>query len=165
MSIFLAILGSSVSLGPVSYWALLHREHHQNSDTKKDPHSPQDVYEESSGLLSRLLYAHMGWNYHHRAMRISPTINFHKYHQLTNDLHSYTGSAKLAAVCNLYNLWVILGILLPAVVGGLWVGSRRGDPLVAADRASGGAVRDPSMGRGDDRYLGFELERLPGGPG
>jgi stearoyl-CoA desaturase (delta-9 desaturase) len=127
MSIFLAILGSSVSLGPVSYWALLHREHHQNSDTEKDPHSPQDVYQEGSGgLVSRLLYAHMGWNYHQRAMRISPTINFHKYHQLTNDLHSHTGSAKLASICNLYNLWVALGILLPAIVGGLWVGSWMG---------------------------------------
>ena len=44
MSIFLAVLGSIPAMGPVSFWALTHREHHQYSDSKKDPHSPLDVY-------------------------------------------------------------------------------------------------------------------------
>mgnify|MGYP001165009246 CR=1 FL=1 len=130
MSIFLAILGSIPAMGPVSFWALTHREHHQHSDSKKDPHSPLNVYGENTNVFSRILYAHMGWNYHQRAVhdmvRKSATMGFNKQHQLTNDLGPRGELPKLAIVNNYYTLWVIIGILFPALVGWLWSGNGMG---------------------------------------
>ena len=38
--IFLVIVSTLIQSGPIVAWASIHRNHHKNSDTDKDPHSP-----------------------------------------------------------------------------------------------------------------------------
>jgi stearoyl-CoA desaturase (delta-9 desaturase) len=49
--VFAALGNSSVQRGPL-WWAAHHREHHQNSDTEEDPHSP---------TRHGLFWSHIGW--------------------------------------------------------------------------------------------------------
>jgi stearoyl-CoA desaturase (delta-9 desaturase) len=116
MSVMLAILASVGAMGPVFYWAHYHRRHHQHSDTEKDPHSPNDVYAGGDGLLKRLLFAHLGWGW--RGWD-PPRGSL----EVSKDLSRFTGSQAVLWVVRRYIYWVLLGILLPATVCGLWQGT------------------------------------------
>ena len=115
----LAILGSTAVMGPILFWVYYHRRHHQYSDTKKDPHSPNDVYNKKNGFFRRLLFAHFGWlklcgfgitasSHSSRFLEIQlPT-------KIAKDLFQFTGSQFVLWAGHRYNYWVLLGILLPA---------------------------------------------------
>ncbi len=116
----LSILGSMSAQGPMIYWTANHRRHHQYSDKPGDPHSPHLHGEESKwkGLITGLWHAHVGWQYHHDTPN---TAHFTK-DILKNKL--------LYSINKRYYLWVILGVLIPAVVCGLirqsWEGAAIG---------------------------------------
>jgi stearoyl-CoA desaturase (Delta-9 desaturase) len=108
----LAALGSAAVQGPVIEWAGTHRKHHQHSDHDDDPHSPNAHGGGSWGkgikaTLRGFFHAHMGWLFSAHSKGLA------KY---TKDLWA---DPVLSAVNRQFVLWVVIGLIFPAVLGGL----------------------------------------------
>lgn len=118
LSIILAILGSMAAHAPIISWVATHRCHHQYSDIPEDPHSPHLHGEEGYGKTKGLWYAHMGWLL---GSNLPNSILFAK------DLLK---NPTISKINQLYLLWVFLGLVIPALLGGLiswsWVGMFQG---------------------------------------
>ena len=114
-----AIFGSMAAQGPVIWWAATHRRHHQYSDHEHDPHSPHAGREPGfKGAVKGFLHAHMGW----------------LFADLLADMNRYVpdllADKTTVRINQLFPLWVALGFLIPAVIGGLvtmtWTGALLG---------------------------------------
>ena len=110
----LAALGSMAVQGSVLKWAAIHRRHHQHSDTPDDPHSPHHAGRGLLGLIRGFWHAHIGW-----AFTPDPA-DLDRY---VRDLKKLT-SVRVASA--LFPLWIVLGLALPAALGGLLTGSWAG---------------------------------------
>lgn len=111
---FFAIAGSMAAQGPVLFWAATHRQHHAFTDKEGDPHSPHLVGE---GFLNRLRgwwHAHVGWLF---------TLRRQNWSQFVPDLFRDRWIVRLNQH---YYLWVLLGLAIPAVAGGLIEGTLYG---------------------------------------
>jgi stearoyl-CoA desaturase (delta-9 desaturase) len=107
MRVALAILGSMAGLGPVISWSAMHRRHHQCADHEGDMHSP-NLHGESLGARIRgLIHAHISWMVKHEY----PNIVYY-----TPDLLE---DRALVRTSRHYDLWVLLGLTIPAVIAGL----------------------------------------------
>ncbi len=110
----LAVLGSMAVEGPLLKWVAIHRRHHQHSDTREDPHSPHDHGDGLLALFRGVWHAHMGWFFEPD----SPSLPHY-----VKDLRQ---SKLLRRASRLFPLWAILGLLIPAALGGLltrtWMG-------------------------------------------
>ena len=119
----LAAAGSMAVQGPVIAWCAEHRKHHQHSDTEKDPHSPHMSRDGSWGeglwaTLRGAFHAHMGWLFAGR----------------TKGLGKYSVDLRMDPALVLANrqfpLWVLFGLLFPALLAGLvsmsWTGALLG---------------------------------------
>lgn len=109
----LAVLGSMASQGPLVFWAATHRRHHAYSDSPGDPHSP---YLAGQGRLSvrGLWHAHVGWLFRQEM------TDWGRY------VPDLVRDRRLLAVNQSYSLWVIAGLIIPALIGGLVTQSLRG---------------------------------------
>lgn len=122
----LAVLGAMAAQGPPIYWAANHRRHHAYTDLPGDLHSPHvDGDRELRGWRG-LWHAHIGWTFDHQ---LTNTAYFGK--DLLQD-------RDLTFVNRHYHLWVMLGLVLPALVGFAIEGSFRG---LAGGLLWGGGVR------------------------
>ncbi len=110
----LAALGSMALQGPLLKWVALHRRHHQHSDTRNDPHSPHHQGEGIRGLLRGAWHAHLGWIF-----RPDPP-NLSRY---VRDLHR---DVPVRVASALFPIWVAVGLLVPAILGGLLTGTWMG---------------------------------------
>ncbi len=110
----LGIAGSMAAQGPVLFWAACHRRHHQHSDTEEDPHTPAGTPATLLGRLRGLWHAHVGWMFCHEP---------EPWGRYVPDLLRDPVAFRLNRT---YPLWVLLGMALPAVLGGLWAGSWAG---------------------------------------
>lgn len=103
----LAILGCMAGQGPVVFWVALHRMHHEYADKEGDPHSPNlsgtSVAQKAAGLW----HAYLGWTVKHEV----PNANFYARDILRDPL--------IMAINRQYYVWVLIGLLLPAAVGGV----------------------------------------------
>ena len=106
----LAILGSMALQGPLLTWVAVHRRHHQHSDHAGDPHSPHHYGGGVLAMLRGLCHAHIGWLFK------ADTANLSNY---VKDLRQ---RPLLRAMSALFPLWVLLGLLIPAGLGGLLIG-------------------------------------------
>jgi len=110
----LAIMGSMAVEGPILHWVAVHRRHHQHSDGEDDPHSPHVHGSGVWGILRGIWHAHVGWLFHAHPKGLS------KYVQ---DLRQ---DKVVLWMSRLFPAWVFLGLVLPAVLGGLltmsWTG-------------------------------------------
>ena len=110
----LAALGSMAVEGPVLRWVATHRRHHQHSDQEHDPHSPHMHGSGLWNMIQGMWHSHVGWLF-------EPEIE---------GLDQYVGDLrKDSLVCWMsdhFTVWVILGLVIPAVLGGLltmsWTG-------------------------------------------
>ena len=116
---FLAICGSMSAQGPVVWWAATHRKHHQHSDHEHDPHSPHAGRAPGAlGAIGGFLHAHMGW----------------LFYDLTPDMKRYVpdllADRTVMRIHRAFPLLVILGLAIPAIIGGLvtmsWMGALLG---------------------------------------
>ena len=111
----LAALGSMAAEGPLLKWVAFHRLHHQHSDQAEDPHSPNYHGQGLVGLLYGLYHAHIGWFFQ------PDPPNLARY---VPDLRQ---SAPLRVVSAPFPLWVVVGLLVPAILGwvlmGNWLGA------------------------------------------
>jgi len=110
----LAVLGSMAVQGPVLKWVATHRRHHQHSDQIEDPHSPHHHGGGISGVFKGFWHAHVGWIFQ------ADYPNLGRYVQ---DLYS---DRLVRVTSRLFGVWVFLGLLIPAVVGGLLSGTWTG---------------------------------------
>ena len=113
----LAVLGSMTVQGPVLKWAAIHRRHHQFSDLPDDPHSPYHFGGGAGGVFAGLWHAHVGWMF-------KPTdMNLDSY---VRDLED---DRLVRHVSQWFLVWVALGLMIPAVFGGLVTGTWSGTLL------------------------------------
>jgi stearoyl-CoA desaturase (delta-9 desaturase) len=114
----LAVLGSMAVQTPLLRWVAVHRLHHQHSDGPDDPHSPHHHGPGLRGLLRGAWHAHLGWFF-----RADPP-NLARY---VKDL---CRSRALRLAHTLFPVWVLLGLVIPAVLGGVlsrsWAGALGG---------------------------------------
>ena len=109
-----AVLGSMAVQGPLLKWVAMHRLHHQHSDKAGDPHSPHGHDGGVLGVLRGIWHAHIGWFF-------DPDIpGLDRYVQ---DLNR---SRALRVASTLFPLWIALGLLIPAALGGLITGTWAG---------------------------------------
>jgi stearoyl-CoA desaturase (Delta-9 desaturase) len=112
------VLGSMAFEGTLFHWSAMHRRHHQHSDTHDDPHSPSLHGGGVKGVLKGFWHAHMGWLFSDEPSNLDRYIK---------DLKQ---SKTLTVVSNLFPLWALLSVALPAVIGGLvsmsWSGALTG---------------------------------------
>lgn len=110
----LAVLGSMAVEGPLLEWVATHRRHHQHSDQKEDPHSPHRFGESFFAVLAGWWHAHVGWIFE----PAPPDLD-----RYVRDLRK---DESLTYIHRLFVLWVALGLLIPAVAGGLITGTWTG---------------------------------------
>ncbi|HEU5047323.1 MAG TPA: acyl-CoA desaturase [Rickettsiales bacterium] len=105
-SIFV-ILGSMALQGPMLKWVAMHRMHHQHSDLDDDPHSPVNA---GKGLLNWIRgawHAHIGWFFEPDPPEL---------YRYVKDLQR---SKLLRTLSDLFPLWALVGLLVPAGIGAL----------------------------------------------
>ncbi len=114
----LAILGSMAAQGPLIFWTATHRRHHSHSDLPGDPHSP---HLHGPGFIDKIKgqwHAHISWMF-----TSEPTNSLLYSKDLFRD-------PAILRINRLYPLWVILGLAIPTVLGGLitmsWMGALKG---------------------------------------
>jgi stearoyl-CoA desaturase (delta-9 desaturase) len=114
----LGVLGSMAVEGPVLQWAAVHRRHHQHSDDDGDPHSPHLHGDSLGAVIKGFLHSHVGW-----MLLPKPTAVARYVPDLRAD-------RVVRVVSRLFPLWVLLGLLIPAALGGLltlsWTGALLG---------------------------------------
>lgn len=114
----LAIAGSMAVQGPVLEWVATHRRHHQHSDEEEDPHSPHQHGGGFWGMLGGIWHSHVGWLF-----QPNPP-----------DLMRYVGDFRddrpIQFINRLFVFWVVVGLLIPTLLGGLltmtWMGALLG---------------------------------------
>ncbi|HVK14481.1 MAG TPA: acyl-CoA desaturase, partial [Gemmataceae bacterium] len=113
----LGVLGSMAVQGPLWKWVATHRRHHQHSDREGDPHSPHPHAAGLAGVLRGFWHAHVGWAFD----RDIPGLE--RY------VPDILRSRLLRTVSALFPLWVVLGLAVPAALGGLLSWSWQGAVL------------------------------------
>jgi stearoyl-CoA desaturase (delta-9 desaturase) len=111
----LAAFGSMAVQGSLMKWVAYHRRHHQHSDTHDDPHSPHHQGHGLIGLLRGVWHSHVGWVFTPDPQDLSRYVK---------DLRQ---SRLLRYVSLLFPVWVMVGLLIPTVLGGVltlsWTGA------------------------------------------
>jgi stearoyl-CoA desaturase (Delta-9 desaturase) len=107
-----AILGSMSVQGSVMDWVADHRKHHAHTDQEGDPHSPHVGHGHG---LKGLVHAHIGWLFNEQGQ-----ADWKKY---AKDLYE---DPTMRRIGRWFPFWALLGLLIPAAIGGLAHGSWEG---------------------------------------
>jgi len=107
MKFIFAAMGSMAVEGPVLKWVAMHRRHHQHSDDQDDPHSPHLHGHGFKGMLRGLWHAHAGWIFG------KDPVNLTRY------IPDLLPDRILRAASSTWFLWSLLGLIIPAGLGGL----------------------------------------------
>jgi len=114
VTVLWGVTGSMAAQGPVLFWVATHRMHHAFTDTDRDPHSPRPIGDGRFARLRGLWHGHVGWLFSVRRTSWSSHVP---------DL---LASRTVMKVNQLYFGWVLLGLALPAALGGLLAGTAGG---------------------------------------
>lgn len=113
-----AALGSMAVEGAMIHWVGMHRRHHQFSDGVRDPHSPHGHGSGVGGVLRGFWHAHIGWFFEEAPAHLD---------RYAKDVAS---SRAVRVASGLFGVWVILGLAIPTVLGGVitqsWAGALTG---------------------------------------
>jgi stearoyl-CoA desaturase (delta-9 desaturase) len=107
----LAVAGSMAVQGPVIRWVADHRRHHRFTDRDGDPHSPWRYGRSVRGVARGLFYSHLGWLFD-----VEQTPEAKYAPELCAD-------PMISRISRNFPLWVVVSMLLPPLVGGLWTGT------------------------------------------
>ncbi len=108
LRVAMAVAGSLAIEGPVLVWVADHRRHHKYSDREGDPHSPWRFGSDWKALSKGFLYAHMGWMF---------DPNRTSQQKFCPDL---LADRTISRVSRAFPWWVLISLLGPALIGGLW---------------------------------------------
>jgi stearoyl-CoA desaturase (delta-9 desaturase) len=111
VKVIFAALGSMAVQGSMFKWVAYHRRHHQHSDRPDDPHTPHHSGRGVFGVIGGALHAHIGWFF-----QADPP-------DLGDYIKDLKKSPTLRVVDALFPFWILLGLAIPAVIGGLVKGS------------------------------------------
>lgn len=117
VSAILVVMGSMAGRGSMLSWAAMHRRHHELSDHDGDLHSPRLHGNGPAGRLRGFLHAHLIW------------MIAHDYPNVAHYVPDLMADRRLVAVSSHYYGWVMLGLVLPAAIGGFvegWWGALSG---------------------------------------
>jgi len=114
VKVFLAVVGSMAAQGPVVFWVANHRLHHAFADTDRDPHSPQPQGPGIWGRAKGLWHGHIGWLFNVKK------IDWSRH---TRD---WLQDRRVMKINGQYFILVLLGIVIPGVIGGLVIQSVHG---------------------------------------
>jgi stearoyl-CoA desaturase (Delta-9 desaturase) len=114
VSCLLIIMGSMAGRGPMLSWVAMHRRHHELADHEGDLHSPNLHGETIIGRLRGFLHAHLTW------------MIEHDYPNVAHYVPDLMAERTLLAVNRYYYTWVLLGLAIPAAIGGLAAGNAWG---------------------------------------
>ena len=114
VSAILIAMGSMAGRGPMLSWAAMHRRHHELSDHEGDLHSPNLHGNDVMGRLRGFLHAHLTW------------MIEHDYPNVVHYVPDLMAERTLVKVNGYYISFVLLGLAIPAVIGGLVAGSAWG---------------------------------------
>ena len=109
-----AVLGSMAVEGPVLQWVAQHRRHHQHSDEHEDPHSPHSHGTGWMNMFKGIWHAHVGW------IMKPDAPGLQRY------VADLVQSPMLRWVNKTFFVWAALGMLIPALIGGLYTGTWMG---------------------------------------
>jgi stearoyl-CoA desaturase (delta-9 desaturase) len=107
LRVVMAIAGSIALQGPVITWVADHRRHHAFSDRDGDPHSPWAFGTSPWAIAKGFWHAHMGWLFERdqtNAERFAPDL---------------VKDPAIKKVDDLFWLWALISLALPALLGGL----------------------------------------------
>lgn len=117
----LAVLGSLSYMGPLIWWVAIHRLHHAHSDKPGDPHTPQLGGPGWRGKLRGIFHGHVGWLFDPDSARPK------NWNQYATDMYL---DPVLLRMHHAYDYWLMLGLFLPMLLGGLmdlsWKGALLG---------------------------------------
>jgi len=122
----LLIFGCMAAQGAVISWVAIHRRHHEFSDKPGDPHSPNLHGGGFGGRMRGLLHSHYSW------------MARHEYPNILHYAPDLMRDKALIKLDSYYTFWVLLGVALPAAIGGVIHGTWLG---VLHGALWGGAVR------------------------
>ncbi|MBE1534283.1 acyl-CoA desaturase [Actinomadura algeriensis] len=108
------VAGSMAAQGPIVFWVATHRIHHAFTDTDRDPHSPRPIGDGRFARLRGLWHGHAGWLF---------TVRRGNWSKHVPDL---LGDRTVMRINELYFAWVLLGLAIPTVLGGLLTWSAGG---------------------------------------
>ena len=117
LKIALAALGSMAFQGPVIWWSSIHRKHHKHSDAPGDPHSMWVSGRTGEFTWRGALHAHVGWIWSGRS------VGRGGFAELAGDLYR---DRDLFWIHMHYHHFMLAGFALPALVGGLALGTWQG---------------------------------------
>jgi stearoyl-CoA desaturase (delta-9 desaturase) len=110
----LVVCGSMAVQGSLIQWVGTHRRHHQESDKHGDPHSPHTHGAGFRGMLRGFMHSHVGWLFRENPLGLDRYVPDLKADALTRRMSM------------LFPVWVVLGLAIPAAIGGLvtmsWMG-------------------------------------------
>ncbi|MFE5706489.1 acyl-CoA desaturase [Rhodococcus koreensis] len=110
----LTIAGSMAGQGGMVSWVAIHRRHHECSDREGDPHSPNLCGDSFLGRARGLAHSHLLW------------MRRHEYPNIGHYAPDLLKNRSLMRIARLYYYWVALGLMIPAIIGGLvyqsWTG-------------------------------------------
>ena len=110
----LAAIASMAVESGLMKWVALHRRHHQHSDTEHDVHSPHHSGSGFRGFLIGFWHSHIGF-----AFKADPP-------NLDHYVKDLTASPTLRVANRLFTVWVLLGLAIPAAIGGAISGTWAG---------------------------------------
>lgn len=128
LKIALGILGCAGGLGPISWFAAIHRRHHRFTDTEKDPHAPHPP-EAGHNYLVRAWMAAFGFSY-----RFAPYALYlakpeadtkgvsREFRASVRDL---TDDSDIVWVERRYLLWILLFFVVPGALLYLATGEKQ----------------------------------------
>lgn len=134
VAVVMAALGSMAVEGPMLEWVATHRKHHQHSDTDGDPHSPHTHGHGLWNFFRGVFHAHTGWMLTaggDRARRRArgddaPTHPVGMKATLARYVKDLEREPSYRWMSKTFPLWAVVGLLIPALLGGLltlsWTG-------------------------------------------
>jgi stearoyl-CoA desaturase (delta-9 desaturase) len=111
VSALLIAMGSMAGRGPMISWAAMHRRHHELSDHEGDLHSPNLHGDGIIGRLRGFLHAHLTW------------MIAHDYPNVAHYVPDLMAQRTLVRLNAYYYSFVLLGLVIPAAIGGLVAGN------------------------------------------
>jgi stearoyl-CoA desaturase (delta-9 desaturase) len=111
---FLAATAAMAGQGGVISWVAIHRYHHENSDKPGDLHSPNLHGPGLSNSLRGLLHSHFVW------------MSRHSYPNVARYVPDLLRDRMLSTINRYYYYWIAAGLIVPALLGGLYHESLKG---------------------------------------
>jgi stearoyl-CoA desaturase (delta-9 desaturase) len=104
--------------GPMISWTAMHRRHHERADHPGDMHSPNMHGQTPYGRLRGWLHAHITW------------MIKHEYPNVVHYVPDLLADKPVVKADRMYHVWIVLGLALPAALGGAltqsWMGALTG---------------------------------------